>query len=89
MHLIIREPKNIRVLKGAYNILILPSRITEHELKQTSKSPFLNYERMFSLVDEIWTNQKDNMDIMKEIISKSLHYFKDEIVLLEKVTALT
>ena len=86
LHLIIRRPENIRVLKNAYNILILPIIITEKELNRINDRPFMNYKRMLSLVHEIWTNHKENLYTIKSANFKKAHYFKDEIDLLGKIT---
>jgi hypothetical protein len=85
LHLIIRKPGNIRLLKDAFNVLILPEVITETEIMRTPDNPFENLKRMFSLVDGIWTTRQENLECLKEADIKSVKYFKDEISLCEKI----
>ncbi len=84
LHLIIRKPENIRLLKNARNVLILPAIISEAEMTRTPAAPFEDLKRMFSLVDEIWTTQKDNLDCLKEW-ETPVTYFKDEIAVFNNI----
>jgi hypothetical protein len=87
LHLIIRRPKRIRLLKNARNILVLPETIPEAELARRAKFPFENLKRMLSLVDEIWTTRKENMERMKRAHIPSVKFFRNENVLFEKIKA--
>ena len=86
LHLIIRKPERIRLLKNARNVLILPEVITETKMTQTPATPFENVKRMVSLVDEIWTTRSENLDHLKGSTS-SIEYFEDAMAIFDQITA--
>ncbi|RJQ27169.1 hypothetical protein C4565_05565 [Candidatus Parcubacteria bacterium] len=85
IHLVIRRPENIRILKNAFNILILPITVSPSEMIDKQEYPFQKYQRMFSLVDEILTTRKENISVLIEKVKTAVQFFKDDQSLFEYI----
>ena len=88
-HLIFRRPEYIRILKNAFNILILPIPICKNGKIQDNDKPFMNYKRMLNLAQEVWTNKAENMKLLDDLDIKSIRYFEKEKEVLKRIAELT
>ena len=75
IHLIWRSTEEIRILKGAYNIVCFAWEfevLRDFDLPKTH--PFINQRRMLSLVDEIWVPSSYTADILRKYGLENVHF---------------
>lgn len=63
-HLIFKPFEHIRILKNAYNILVVSWEFETIHMVSQNDIPFTNHYRMLSLLDEIWLFSNRQKDIM-------------------------
>ena len=88
-HLIFRRPEYIRILKNAFNILILPIPICKNGKIHDNDKPFMNYKRMLNLAQEVWTNKAENIKLLEDLDIKPIRYFEKEKEVLKRIVELT
>ena len=88
-HLIRRRPEYLRLLKNAFNILILPIPILNNGKTQVSDKPLMNYKRMLNLPQEIWTNQWENIKLLQQWDIKPIRFIETEKDMVKRIVELT
>jgi hypothetical protein len=66
IHLIFKPFEYIRILKNAYNILVISWEFDAINVNSQNGTPFTNHYRMLSLLDEIWLLSNQQKEILNQ-----------------------